>query len=158
MGLPRFAPTALSARNAPKASSGTTFRTTVGTHASQRRSSPVLCGGGAMTKRGPYKRRADRYRGVCACGEHAWAMLTKGHVTFVSPEDARHLTGLKWYAAEIASRRARYAARTSGRRGQQKLFLLHRVILGESASDIDHNDRDGRARVRPRRRSTPPRG
>src|SRR5262249_25639627 len=35
-------------------------------------------------KRGPYKR--SRYRGLCACGEHAWSVLTQGYVTVVSPE------------------------------------------------------------------------
>jgi hypothetical protein len=28
---------------------------------------------------------------MCHCGEHAWADLTRGYVTFVSPKDARHL-------------------------------------------------------------------
>src|SRR5262245_3922618 len=44
------------------------------------------------------KRRTDRYRGLCACGEHAWAVLTRGYVTLVSPEDAHHLRGRKWFA------------------------------------------------------------
>jgi hypothetical protein len=28
------------------------------------------------------RRKPGRYRGVCECGEHAWATLTKGFVTF----------------------------------------------------------------------------
>ena len=28
-----------------------------------------------MMQRRPYKRRTDRYRGLCHCGEHVWAVL-----------------------------------------------------------------------------------
>jgi hypothetical protein len=30
----------------------------------------------------------DRYGGICECGNHAWAQLTKGFVAFVSLDDA----------------------------------------------------------------------
>ena len=50
----------------------------------------------------------DRYHGLCACGEMAWAVLTKGYVTFVSPEDAHHLQQRKWYAKESKSKRVVY--------------------------------------------------
>jgi hypothetical protein len=84
----------------------------------------------------------SRYRGMCACGKHSWAVLTKGYVTFVSPEDAHHLA-VKWYAIQTAS--GLYAMRSvgGGSRKHNKRIHLHRVILGEPASDIDHKDHDG---------------
>src|SRR5215467_8421670 len=50
--------------------------------------------------RGPYApyKKQDRSYGLCVCGEHAWAALTDGYVTLVSPEDAHHLQGRKWSA------------------------------------------------------------
>jgi len=79
--------------------------------------------------------RSDRYRGLCACGEHAWAVLTKGYVTFVSPEDVHHLQGRKWHA----SPRGRTIYAESQHEG------LHRVILGELVAecDTDHKDHNG---------------
>ena len=35
--------------------------------------------------------KGDRYRGLCACGEHAWSVLTMGYATLVSPEDGHLL-------------------------------------------------------------------
>src|SRR5262249_343965 len=79
--------------------------------------------------------RSDRYRGLCACGEHAWAVLTKGYVTFVSPEDVHHLQGRKWHA----SPRGRTIYAESQHEG------LHRVILGKLVAecDTDHKDHNG---------------
>jgi hypothetical protein len=95
-----------------------------------------------MTTRGPYKRRkqlADRYRGLCACGEHAWAVLTRGYVTFVSPEDAHHLRGQKWFAKPEPQKGLVYAVRGKGRHQR-----LHRVILGQEPNcDTDHKDHVG---------------
>jgi hypothetical protein len=96
-----------------------------------------------MTTRGPYKRRkrlADQYRGLCACCEHAWAVLTKGFVTFVSPEDAHHLMAVKWQAKPNEGGLI-YAVRSIGRKRRQ--HPLHRVILGEVPSDTDHVDHNG---------------
>ena len=42
--------------------------------------------------------KRDRYRGLCHCGAHVWAILMQGYVTLVSPEDAHHLQRGKWYA------------------------------------------------------------
>jgi hypothetical protein len=89
-------------------------------------------------KRGPYKRRTDRYRGLCACGEHAWAVLTKGFVTFVLPIDSYLLEEANWYATS-SSERLIYATRKIGR----EFLRLHRVILDEPSRDTDHKDHNG---------------
>jgi AP2 domain/HNH endonuclease len=77
----------------------------------------------------------DRYRGPCECGEHVWAVLTKGYVTFVSPEDAELLSSRKW-RAKICSGLV-YAAAKGGRPD------LHREIFGEPPSAVDHADHNG---------------
>jgi hypothetical protein len=94
-----------------------------------------------MTKpRKPHK-RSNRYRGLCACGEHAWAVLTQGFVTFVSPEDAHHLQGRKWYAQKNSRLTLIYAAAAGGK---YRRVLLHRQILGDAAGiETDHRDGDG---------------
>jgi hypothetical protein len=91
----------------------------------------------AMSKpRGPYN-KGQRYRGTCACGEHAWAVLTKGYVTFVSPEDAWLLASRKWYATTSKSNgRSIYVEG-----GSCPHLRLHREILGEP--EVDHKDHDG---------------
>src|SRR5262249_7287141 len=93
-------------------------------------------------------RRRNRNRGLCACGEHAWAVLTKGFVTFASPEDEHFLIERKWHA----SPRGRIYYAESNHLG------LHRAILGDTANgDIDHRDHDGlnnrRSNLRPCSRS-----
>jgi len=94
-----------------------------------------------MTRRRPYKRRTDRCRGLCVCGEHAWAVLTSGFVTFVSPEDAQLLAEANWHANTCHnSERLIYAAR---KKDWPKLARLHRVILGEPDGDVDHIDHNG---------------
>jgi hypothetical protein len=89
------------------------------------------------TPRRPYKRRsADRYRGLCECGEHAWAVLTKGYVTFVSPEDAYLLGEANWHAASKTNSDLVYA--TKHKEGEhEKLIRLHCVIVG-GAQEVDH--------------------
>jgi hypothetical protein len=86
---------------------------------------------------------SNRYRGVCACGEHAWSVLTQGYVTFVSPEDAHHLQRGNWYAVKERrnSKGVVYARRTY-KRGD-KPTGLHRAILGPVASHIDPKDHVG---------------
>jgi hypothetical protein len=90
-------------------------------------------------------RRADRYRGLCACGDHAWAILTKGFVTFVSPEDAHFLSEANWFVSagiKKASQQKKvfYARRKTG----SKLIRLHRVITDVTTDqEIDHKDHDG---------------
>jgi hypothetical protein len=86
--------------------------------------------------RKPRPRKPTRYRGVCECGEHAWCVLTKGFVTFVSPEDA-HLLRLRWSAKQKRRGHAIYARNT---RGNQET-TLHGFILGTAGGD--HRDHDG---------------
>jgi hypothetical protein len=99
---------------------------------------------------------ADRYRGLCACGEHAWAVLTRGYVTFVSPEDAGLLAEANWHAT-TSHERLIYATRKID--GRSHTFLrLHRAILGEAVGDeTDHKDHNGlnnrRSNLRPASRS-----
>jgi hypothetical protein len=82
----------------------------------------------------------NRYRGLCACGEHAWAVLTDGYVTLVSLEDAHHLQGRKWRA--VPRGRIVYVESTLG-------GGLHRVILGELVAecDTDHVHRTNLNRI-----------
>jgi AP2 domain len=77
-------------------------------------------------------------------------VLTKGFVTFVSPEDANVLQEREWHAQENARRTLVYAA--AGSRGLH--VLLHRQILGDAASaETDHRDGVGlnnrRSNLRP---------
>ena len=107
-------------------------------------------------KRGPYKPgstryRGNRYRGLCACGKHAWAVLTQGYVTLVSPKDAVLLQKRKWYATRTKTG-AVYVAR-GGNKGRARIDL-HRAILGRAAvEETDHKNHVGtdnrRSNLRP---------
>lgn len=88
------------------------------------------------------KFRSDRseryYRGLCDCGEHAWAVLTQGFVAFVSPQDALFLSEAMWHVL-ISSDKLVYAIRIKkGRR-----VRLHRELLSDPSSDVDHRDHNG---------------
>src|SRR5262245_13034690 len=86
---------------------------------------------------------ASRYRGPCHCGSHAWAVLTQGYVTLVSPEDAHFLKLGKWYAAKNKrSRECRFYAVRCYREGEPPT-RLHRAILGGPDGQIDHKDHNG---------------
>jgi hypothetical protein len=76
--------------------------------------------------------RSDKYRGPCACGEHCWAVLTRGYVTFVSPQDA-------WLLATKNS----YALISCNIYAQNNRLLLHREILGGPLAETNHRDHDG---------------
>jgi hypothetical protein len=93
-------------------------------------------------------KRVNRYRGLCACGKHAWAVLTKGFVTLVSPEDARFLKEGNWHA-NTNDERLIYARAW----GKHRRLVLHRQILGEPDGQIDHKDHNGlnnqRSNLRP---------
>jgi hypothetical protein len=90
-----------------------------------------------VEKRGP----GNRYCGMCACGNHAWAILTKGYVTLVSPEDAHWLQEKKWHTAHNSNplQRVKYAKGTL----DSKTVVLHRVILGNPDKPIDHKNHSG---------------
>jgi hypothetical protein len=92
-----------------------------------------------VTAKFPTGRRP--YRGLCACGEHAWAILTRGSVTMVSPEDAPVLRGAEWHVTfkEVRRQRRPYATRARGRRK----IRLHRQILDVPKGTLtDHVDRN----------------
>jgi hypothetical protein len=84
--------------------------------------------------------RSNRYRGLCACGEHAWAVLTKGYVTFVSPEDANLLQERKWCVSRHDGG-VIYVVAGGGKRSVR--HRLHRDILGDAPGQIDHVDHGG---------------
>jgi HNH endonuclease len=69
----------------------------------------------------------------CQCGDHAWTALTRGYVTFVSPQDAHFLKYRAWCAKP--ARRTFYATCGKGAR-------LHRWIL-ETNSAVDHRNGNG---------------
>jgi AP2 domain len=90
-------------------------------------------------RRRPYKQKPDRYRGLCACGDHGWVVLARGYVALVSPEDVHHLQGRKWHAVKSLLSDLFYAAKGVGNRK----ISLHRLILGDPPYDIDHKNHNG---------------
>jgi len=81
----------------------------------------------------------------CECGDHAWAPLTRGFVTLVSPEDI-DLLRVKWHAHHAGTRF--YAFRTihvvgswrPGVTSKRIVEYLHRAIY--PANIVDHKNRD----------------
>ena len=80
--------------------------------------------------------RGNRYRGVCHCGDHAFAVLTRGYVGYVSPEDAHLLRSRSWNA----HKEARGAWKVIGSDNKK----LHREIMGDAAQGnvVDHKNGD----------------
>ena len=74
-------------------------------------------------------KRVVRQATVCACGEHAWIVLTRGYVTFIDVEDI-HLTSANPWSA-LKSRSKFYA----GYRGR---VFLHKKIVDYQM--VDHRD------------------
>ena len=72
----------------------------------------------------------------CECGDHAWAPLTRGYVTMVSPWDAVLLT-VCWQA-HINPNGSAYARRNVTQPSGLERVRLHRVIA--AASDGEHVD------------------
>jgi hypothetical protein len=66
-------------------------------------------------------------------------VLTKGYVTFVSPEDAGLLQTRKWHAKP----RERIVYVEAGGSKGSVPAALHREILGAASEDTDHRDHDG---------------
>src|SRR5262249_52862467 len=99
------------------------------------------------------KRAIDRYRGLCACGDHAWSVLTKGFITLVSPEDAHLLQQRRW-CAQRNSRRRNLVYAVAKKHKQRRNIFLHRQILGDAADvETDHKNHNGldnrRSNLRP---------
>lgn len=78
--------------------------------------------------------RVNRYLGVCECGDHAFAELTRGYVGLLSPEDKHLFEQYSWNA----HRNPRGAWSVTGTYAKK----LHRVALGKAAEGkaIDHKD------------------
>lgn len=75
---------------------------------------------------------------LCACGDHAFAPLTKGFMALVSPEDAPILLESCW-RAHVGSRN-NYLTVLSSNGGE---FILARRVMGASGKElIDHRNRD----------------
>jgi hypothetical protein len=72
-------------------------------------------------------------------------VLTRGYVTFVSPEDAHHLKRRKWHATA--------RGRIICAQGYPYLALHREVTGGASRGDIDHKDHDGTNNCRKNLRS-----
>lgn len=67
--------------------------------------------------------------------------LSRGYIALVSPEDYSWLRHFKWNA--LKPRNTVYAVRFETVDGQRKCFYMHRQILGEHISRVDHWDLDG---------------
>jgi hypothetical protein len=72
---------------------------------------------------------------LCECGDHAWAILTRGYVALVSPANMHLLTKNTWQAVARPKERTVYA-----RRGDS--LYLHQAIL-ETDLYVDHKNRCG---------------
>jgi hypothetical protein len=71
---------------------------------------------------------------ICECGDHAFAPLTAGFVTIVSPEDVG-LLARKWRAL----RNGRDAIYAATRRMEDGSYLLHRIVSGAKSGELaDH--------------------
>lgn len=86
----------------------------------------------------------DRFKGLCACGDHAWATMTKGYVVLVSPQDAALISDHCWYP--LKPQRTVYATRSGG----GHFLYLHREILQpEIGRVVDHLKGNGLDNRRP---------
>jgi hypothetical protein len=112
----------------------------------RRRLAWPLASGRGRVARGPTRSIPNRYRGACACGSHHWAVLNRGFVTLVSPEDGHLLQWRKWCVQP--RKRNAYAISSRG--------SLHRAILGDVVQ-VDHVDHNGLNNQRPNLRPATPR-
>jgi len=75
--------------------------------------------------------------GICCCGDHAWAVLTRGFVTIVSQCDYHLISEQLWHTLSSKKHGLLYATRWSG-------ILLHREIMAPPKSiAIDHKNHNG---------------
>ena len=94
-------------------------------------------------ERRPFSRSGFDYGicNMCVCGDHAWAPITKGRVTLVSPEDAYLLRRQTWSSSNKGNAQGKYLG---------KLEKLHRIITGAPVGVlVDHennNKADNRRR------------
>lgn len=78
----------------------------------------------------------------CHCGDHAWAILTRGFVTLVSPTDAPLLEE-RWYAFVNQAGNV-YAGRSFPRGQMRQRGYLHRMISGDPEGlEVDHKNLNG---------------
>lgn len=77
-----------------------------------------------------------RHARLCECGDHGFAVLTKGYVTLVDPADMALLASRSWGA--------RIDGQTVYAKGSlhSKTVLLHRLILATDKL-VDHRNGDG---------------
>jgi hypothetical protein len=94
--------------------------------------------GAAVAAASPWRAPSKRYHGLCDCGEHAWTTLDQPYVTFVSPDDAYLLEQADWCVRRGGGKYNQMIY--VGRAKNGKVVRLHRVIMGEPKSDIDHKD------------------
>lgn len=104
------------------------------THGKKLRSGHSRSCGCLSTERIAKLNRANRYLGVCECGDHAFAELTRGYVGLLSPEDKHLFEQHSWNA----HRNQRGAWSVTGTYAKK----LHRVALGIAAEGkaVDHKD------------------
>lgn len=106
-----------------------------------------------MPSRPPKTRQRKPSVHFCECMDHAWAPVTKGFVTLVSPEDADLLAANCWSTLVNTTGRVRhyYASRNTQTGGIKSTILLHRAITqpASSAVHIDHESNDGLDNRRP---------
>lgn len=88
----------------------------------------------------------NRIPRVCACGDHAFRVVSKVYVCLVSPEDASIINTLGWSAT--SRRSCRYVAWSIRGSVRRKGELLHNTIMqpeyGFLIDHINHNGLDNR--------------
>ena len=65
----------------------------------------------------------------CECGDHAFASLTQGFVTLVSPDDVATVGDRNWNAFSSTGS-VYYAQRHASVGGKKHHIYMHRAILG----------------------------
>lgn len=66
--------------------------------------------------------------------------LTKGHVATIDDEDYEIIASVGWYAHPVG--KTFYAARKTNH-PENKMVYMHRQIMGNPDSDVEHKDRNG---------------